>query len=350
MAAGPAPGAGQDPPPHGEPSRPTSGQPAPGQPAPGQSGPGRSGPLASSGDAGAWWEGDWLPDDDDLEEAEWADPPGQPLDEQAIQAARAVSISAEVLETGFWRRVGNGPGAHTIIRSRSGFGSGDDLDELGPGPALAGLADTATRPGRIADLDDDELIGALRAWRRLESWSAAGTLSVVAELARRRPADGTAPAAPGRFPDQPSEFLTDEIAAALTLTGPAAGTCLDLAMDLATRLPGTAAALRAGIIDYLRARIIAEATRILSAGDARRVEALILAKAGQQTSGQLRAELARTILAIDPGAAAAAPGASPAGSAGPAVAGRRRHRRPGRVRAAARRRAGSRPAPHRTGR
>ena len=240
--------------------------------------------------------------------------------------------------------------ARTIVRSRSGFGSGDDLDELGPGPALAGLADTATRPGRIADLDDDELIGALRAWRRLESWSAAGTLSVVAELARRRPADGTAPAAPGRFPDQPSEFLTDEIAAALTLTGPAAGTCLDLAMDLATRLPGTAAALRAGIIDYLRARIIAEATRILSAGDARRVEALILAKAGQQTSGQLRAELARTILAIDPGAAAAAPGASPAGSAGPAVAGRRRHRRPGRVRAAARRRAGSRPAPHRTGR
>jgi hypothetical protein len=298
MAAGPAPGAGQDPPPRGEPSRPTSGHPTSGQ-----SGPGHSGPLASTGDADAWWEGDWLPDDDDLEEAEWADPPGQPLDEQAIQAARAGSIAAEVLETGFWRRVGTGPGARTIIRSRSGFGSGDDLDELEAGPALAGLTDTATRPGRIADLDDDELIGALRAWRRLESWSAAGTLSAVAELARRRPADGTAPAAPGQFPDQPSEFLTDEIAAALTLTGPAAGTCLDLAIDLATRLPGTAHALRAGIVDYLKARIIAEATRILSADDARRVEARILAKAGQQTSGQLRAALARTILAIDPEAA-----------------------------------------------
>ena len=110
-------------------------------------------------------------------------------------------------------------------------------------------------------------------------------------------------AAPGQFPGQPSEFITDEIAAALTLTGPAAGTCLDLAMDLAIRLPGTAAALRAGIIDYLRARIIAGATRILSDQDARQAEAMILARAGQQTSGQLRAALARTILAIDPAAA-----------------------------------------------
>ena len=39
----------------------------------------------------------------------------------------------------------------------------------------------------------------------------------------------------------------------LSLTGPAADTCLDLALDLATRPPGTAHALRAGLIDYLRA-------------------------------------------------------------------------------------------------
>ena len=217
------------------------------------------------------------------------------------------------------------------------------------GPALAGLTDTATRPDRIADLDDDELIGALRAWRRLESWTAAGTLAVVAELARRRPADRTAPAAPGQFPDQPSEFVADEIAAALTLTGPAAGTCLDLAMDLATRLPGTAAALRAGIIDYLKARIIAEATRILGADDARQVEDLILAKAGQQTVRAAAGGAGPDDPGDRPRSRAAAPGASPAGSADPALARRRRHRRPGRVRAAARRRAGSRPAPQRTG-
>src|SRR5450631_1414384 len=289
------------------------GHSAPGQPAPGRTDSSASlasAPPASgtSDETDAWWEGDWRDEADDealevAEALEWADPPGEPLDEQAINAARAGSIAAEVAGSGFWRREPAGPGAGLRVRSLSGFGSGDDLDELEPGPALAGLTDTATRPARIADLDDDELIGALRAWRRLESWTAAGTLSVVAELARRRPADRTAPANPGQFPDQPSEFLTDEVAAALTLTGPGAAICLDLALDLAIRLPGTAQALRAGIIDYPRARMIAEATRILSADDARRVEALILAKAGQQTSGQLRAALARVILEIDPEAA-----------------------------------------------
>ena len=238
MAAGPAPaapGAGQDPLPRGEPSRPTSGQSAPSYSTPGQSAPGDGVPPASAtargeagdppvpcGEAGAWWEGEELVDEDDLEAAGWADPPGQPLDEQAVRAARAASISAEVLGTGFWRRVGTGPGARTIIPSRSGFGSGDDLDELEPGPALAGLTDTATRPGRIADLDDDELIGALRAWRRLESWTAAGTWRWPRSWPAAVPRTGPPPRSPGQFPDQPSEFLADEIAAALTLTGPAA--------------------------------------------------------------------------------------------------------------------------------
>jgi hypothetical protein len=54
-------------------------------------------------------------------------------------------------------------------------------------------------------------------------------------------------------------------------------------MDLATRLPGTAAALRAGILDYLKARIIAEATHILSEQDARQVEDRILPGAGIRT-------------------------------------------------------------------
>ena len=266
MAAGPAPGAGQDPPPRGEPSRPAPGpsapkssgqwqepspsaagrpglarsapgQPVPGQPvpgspdqrrepsspaphrpgrsrpAPGHPGPGHRDCAAASGEAGdppvpygeagdppvpcgdaaAWWEGEELVDEDDLEEAGFAGPPGEPLDEQAVRAARAASISAEVLGTGFWPRAGADPGARTIIRSRSGFGSGDDLDELAPGPALAGLTDSATRPGRITGLDDDELIGALRAWRRLESWTAAGTLAVAAELARRLPRTGLLP-------------------------------------------------------------------------------------------------------------------------------------------------------------
>jgi hypothetical protein len=144
----------------------------------------------------------------------------------------------------------------------------------------------------------------MRAWRRLESWSSAGLLAAVAELARRRPAGRAAPAAPGQFPAQFSEFISDEVAAALTLTGRTASAYLDLALDLATRLPRTARALREGVIDGQRARVIADATRVLGDAQAGEVEARIFPKAAQQTSGQLRAAVARAVQAADPEAAA----------------------------------------------
>jgi hypothetical protein len=78
---------------------------------------------------------------------------------------------------------------------------------------------------------------------------------------------------------------------------------LSLAAGLVTKLPMTAAALEAGLIDMVRARIIAEATRVLTREQAAAAEHLIFPRAEQQTSGQLRAALARAILAADPDAA-----------------------------------------------
>lgn len=111
-------------------------------------------------------------------------------------------MSAEVLDAGFWPRGEDSSGPRPVCRSVSGFGSGDELDVCEPGPALAGLTDAAAGEENLASLDDDELVGVIRAWRRLESWTAAGTLSAIAELARRRPADRTRPAPPGAFPAQ----------------------------------------------------------------------------------------------------------------------------------------------------
>jgi hypothetical protein len=208
---------------------------------------------------------------------------------------------SESLAAGFLPRTSPAPPG-------SGFAAVGLLDTCTPGASLAGMADAVTGDGRLAGLADDELIGVLRAWRRLESSSSAGTLAAAAELARRRPAaqtpaGQTAPAGPGASPAQLSEFISDEIAAALTVSGPAASTLLDLALDLATRLPATAGALRGGVIDYPRARLIAEATRILPAEQARQVEAQILLKAAHQTPGRLRAALARAVIAADPEAA-----------------------------------------------
>src|ERR1700759_1416977 len=184
-----------------------------------------------------------------------------------------------------------------------GFAAGGGYGTGLPNASLAEMADAATRDGRLSGLADDELVGVLQAWRRLESWSSAGTLAAAAELARRRPADRTPAAGPGEFPTQVSEFASDEIAAALTMSGPAAGVLLDLALDLAVRLPATARALREAVIDYPRARLIAEATRILPDDLAREVEARVLARAADQTPGRLRAALARAGIAVDPEAA-----------------------------------------------
>ncbi len=211
---------------------------------------------------------------------------------------RALDAEDEILAAGFQPR----PVATTSV-SGSGFESGGVLDTSEPSAALAGLTDSVTRDGRLAELADDELIGVIRAWRRIESWSGGGLMMAIAELARRRPAERTPPAPPGQFPVQLSEFIGDEVAAALTLTAQTAAAYLDVALDLATRLPETAKALRAGVMDYAKARLIAEATRILSDADARAVEARILPLAGRQTLGRLRAAVSRAVLAVDPAAA-----------------------------------------------
>ena len=129
----------------------------------------------------------------------------------------------------------------------------------------------------------------LRAWRRVTSWAQARELAAVAELARRRPADGAPPAAaPGEFPARLSEFVPDEVAAALTLTGRAAEDEVALALDLAGPLRATGAALAAGWIDLLRARVIAAGVATLPAAHAAAVQAAVLPGASDLTSGQLR--------------------------------------------------------------
>jgi Domain of unknown function (DUF222) len=84
------------------------------------------------------------------------------------------------------------------------------------------------------------------------------------------------------------------------LSGQPAERHLNLALELAIRLPGTNQALHAGEIDVLRARIIADATEALDADAAARAEALILPKAGNMTAGQIRAAIARAVLKVDP--------------------------------------------------
>ena len=65
------------------------------------------------------------------------------------------------------------------------FGAGLALDVMPGCPDLAMLADTAAGPDDTYNgVSDDELIGVLCAWDRLEAHMAARKLAAVAELIR----------------------------------------------------------------------------------------------------------------------------------------------------------------------
>src|SRR5215510_2418840 len=208
------------------------------------------------------------------------------LDDLAPVSDRPEAGSREALKAGRRDRAhGNG----------GGFAAGGVADAVPPGPALAGFAADAWAAG-LGQLSDDELIGVLRASRRLASWAAAMELACVADLWRRRTAEEDA------GDEGTAGHAGDEIAAALTLTGRAADGLLDLAIAL-QRLPAASAALAAGAIDLPRARVIADEVIGLTDEHAAAVDQVIASTAPGQTTGQLRAAARRAVITADPAAA-----------------------------------------------
>jgi hypothetical protein len=160
-----------------------------------------------------------------------------------------------------------------------------------PGPALA--ADLAGVDP--AGLDDDGLVELIAGYDRLACWAQAAQARAIGVFAaRRRPVDvedrGKAV----------SEYAADELSVALRLSRQAAGNRLHTAIDLTSRLPATWHAWSAGRIDAVKARSVVDATRALTDAQAAAVEQRVLARAADQTLGQLRAALARAVIAADP--------------------------------------------------
>ena len=171
------------------------------------------------------------------------------------------------------------------------------LDQLPPGPALAAwIFGTDVR-----ELSEWDLPGVASAFRRLAAWAQAQELAAVAEMASRTAArdDHVRVDTDGR-PDQVTPAAASTVGLELVLAHPAAMAWTSLGVTLRWKLPATWAALNAGHIDLYRARLIAEATSPLDDDTARAVESSVLPRAGQQTSGQLRAALRRAVIAADP--------------------------------------------------
>ena len=154
-----------------------------------------------------------------------------------------------------------------------------------------------------ARLPDDTLIEAMVGFDRLSSWAAARQARLLAELARRRPAD-TAPYS-ARSAGVGSEYAPDEVGVALHLSRGTACARIGLACRLLVTLPETHAQWEAGQIDTAKARAVDDATWMLSPELARAVQDRVLARAPEQTLAQLKAALARAVIAADPDGAEA---------------------------------------------
>ena len=266
----------------------------------------------------------WPPDPMSAEEREaWldrlcqsGDPPEEededgdvgPLTAGELAGVRAAAadelLAAEAAMTG--RRGPGMAGSARVFPGQScspaaAFGPGMALD-VTPGCAgLAVAADAAAGDGdRFAGVSDAELLGVVCAWDRVEAHAAARKLAAVAEVYRRRPEPGGPPAGPGRMPAACEEFTAAELAAALGESRARAGDLLGCARELETRLPGTGAALRDGVISWAKAAIILRATVFLDPAEAAAAEAKVLGRAGRLTPPSLRAAIARAVMQVAP--------------------------------------------------
>jgi hypothetical protein len=233
-----------------------------------------------------------VPDDADAE----TDPDGWMPDEllaAAEEESGPWTGEGEAFAAGFLHHDADG-------RYGIGFASGGELDVMAPGPELARLlaAATAAQSGGHARLGESELIGAMCAWQRIGAWAAAGQAAAVRTLDLRRGAQ-----ARERENQHLAEHVGDEVAAALVLTGAAAGRLVTDAARLAA-LPEVHAALRAGRIDWRRCVVFGDELAGLGPHDAARIAARVLPGAGRMTTRQIRRALRRAVADLDPEAAA----------------------------------------------
>jgi len=205
----------------------------------------------------------------------------------------------------------------------SRFGGDDHTPAMAPGPLLAMVA-AAVAGGDgagLAQVPEDMLFAMISGGRRMSSWGTWLEFSAMRELALRHPvvprrprtprpaapaapATGNGPAAgPSAAGDgrvQFDDFVADEVSCELRMSWHGAADRISYACDLAGRLPVTFAALGAGLIDPVHAKISSEQTGYLSAADAAKADPLLAAAAQHKTYAELRAAAAKLVLKPDP--------------------------------------------------
>ena len=256
---------------------------------------------------------------------ESADMPFEVLAAQVdADGAEDAAATARMIELGVCREgYAHRPGNRRVVGASAGpaasFAQGAPFDTWPPdpllseraddasGPVLRDHADDASGPDRaFAGVNDDELMGLIGARQRLECRAAWELLAAVAEFTRRRPEPGCQQKLPGRMPAAWNDHADGELAVQLRLSRQAAANLIWLAHALTAKLPRTSAALRDGVIDLAKARIIALLCNLLTPAEARAAEAILFGDpgVGEMTWGMIRDRIAQAVIKVNPKAAA----------------------------------------------
>jgi hypothetical protein len=269
--------------------------------------PGGEAPDLSGEEPPQWLDDDYHdPEDPSFEDWDYLALAAQAEADGIADRERRLRLLGNDVGTGYAHQRGEaplpgphaGPGRH--------FGQGMVLDSAPAAPALAVAAEEAAGPARdFPGVDDDALLGVLGARRRLVARQDWERLMTIAEIIRRRPAAGCRLQGPGRMPRVWLEGAAREISAALAITNHEAVTLLGLAADLVTRLPLTSDALRDGILDLDKARLIGSRLAGLTDDEAREAEALFFATPGVEdmTWGKVAYWILNAAMTVNPDAA-----------------------------------------------
>jgi len=182
------------------------------------------------------------------------------------------------------------------VRPGEGVGIDDAVNEPGafelmvfglqPGPATMALL-ASIDP---AVLDPYDRVCLLQAWEQQNAWLMAQQQVAMIGLV-------------GPGPKLDSDWVREEVACGLRISGDAAGHRMHVARVLHRQLPATTAALVAGEVLWQHATAIVDACAELDPELCALVEQRVLARAGDQSVGQLRNSLRRAVIAVAPVAA-----------------------------------------------
>jgi hypothetical protein len=159
-----------------------------------------------------------------------------------------------------------------------------------PGQAAGWLAVERPGPDTVgavsmldpASLDQAGRVDALVALERAAAWVAGLQQRVLATL----------------DDDDEDGWMREGVACALSLSGVSAQHRLAVAQELTGRLPNTLRLLESGVISYLQAMTLAEASYGLDDDTVAAVERRVLARAGEQTVGEFRRSVRRAVAAL----------------------------------------------------